>query len=76
MKTLLIVVLGLFLFVGCTNNDDDPLGNWVEKSSFEGLPRGSAVSFVIGDKAYVGLGYNDDADEEYLRDFWMYNVTS
>jgi len=76
MKTLLIVVLGLFLFVGCTNNDDDPLGNWVEKSSFEGLPRGSAVSFVIGDKAYVGLGYNDDADEEYLRDFWMYNVST
>lgn len=77
MKTLwLVIILGLFLFVGCNDSEDDPLGNWVEKSSFEGLPRGSAVSFVIGDVAYVGLGYNDDADEEYLRDFWMYKAST
>lgn len=73
MKTLWTIVLGLFLLVGCNKSDDDPLGNWVKKSDFEGLPRGSAVSFVIDDKAYVGLGYNDDNDYQYLNDFWVYN---
>lgn len=74
MKTLLTIVLGLLLVVGCNKSSDDPLGNWVKKSDFEGVPRGSAVSFVIGDKAYVGLGYS--ANDEYLNDFWMYNPTT
>lgn len=73
MKTFWTIVLGLFLLVGCSSSDDDPLGNWIKKSDFEGRPRGSAISFVIGDKAYVGLGYNDDDDDEYLKDFWVYN---
>lgn len=76
MKTLSLVILGLFLFVGCNEDEDDPLGNWVEKSDFEGLPRGSAVSFAIGDMAFVGLGYNDDADNDYLNDFWKYNSST
>jgi N-acetylneuraminic acid mutarotase len=74
MKTFWTIVLGLFLLVGCNDSsDDDPLGNWVRKSDFEGLPRGSAVSFVIGEKAYVGFGYNDDAGDGYLKDFWVYS---
>lgn len=74
MKTLRMTVLGvILLLVACNKSDDDPVGNWVKKSDFEGLPRGSAVSFVIGDNAYLGLGYNDDDDNEYLNDFWKYN---
>jgi len=73
MKRLWTIVLGLFLVTGCGSSSVDPLGNWIKKSDFEGRPRGSAVSFVIGDKAYVGLGYNDDDDNEYLKDFWVYN---
>lgn len=73
------LVLGLFLFVSC-GNDDDTLGNWVKKNAFEGYARGSAVSFVIGDKAYIGLGYNSEDDnrfnDEYLLDFWMYDSAS
>lgn len=78
MKTFWTIVLGLFLWVGCNNSDDDPMGNWVRKSDFEGMPRGSAVSFVIGDKAYVGLGYNDDDDtnDGYMKDFWVYSSLS
>ncbi len=77
MKTLWTIVLGLFLFlVGCNNNSDDPLGNWVKENDFEGLARSSAVSFVIGDKAYVGLGYNSEDDNEYLTDFWSFSPAS
>ncbi len=73
MKRLWTISLILFLVTGCGDNTVDPLGNWIKKSDFEGRPRGSAVSFVIGDNAYVGLGYNDDDDNEYLKDFWVYN---
>lgn len=73
MKTFWTTVLVLVLLVGCNSSEDDPLGNWIKKSDFEGRPRGSAISFVIGDKAYVGLGFNDDDDDEYLKDFWVYN---
>jgi N-acetylneuraminic acid mutarotase len=78
MKTLWTIVLGFLILVGCSKSDDDPLGNWVKKSDFEGRPRGSAVSFVIDNKAYVGLGYNDDSNstEDYLNDFWVYNPST
>lgn len=79
MKTWWTLVLGLLLLAGCSKNDSSPLGNWVKKSVFEGIPRASAVSFVIGDKAYVGLGYNDgssetDATNGYVPGaFWVYD---
>lgn len=38
-----------------------------------GLQRASPVSFVIGDKAYVGLG---NGDNPYFKDFWEYNPTT
>lgn len=76
MRTLRTMTLGLLLLAACNSSEEDPLGNWVKKSDFEGLPRGSAVSFVIDDKAYVGLGYNDDDDDEYLNDFWVYTTST
>ncbi len=78
MKTFWTIVFGLFFLVGC-NSTSDPLGNWVKKSDFEGLARGAAVSFVIDDKAYVGLGYNSDdnaPNDGYLLDFWSYNAAT
>ena len=78
MKTFLTTVFVLFLIAGCNKSDDDPMGNWVKKTDFEGLPRGSAVSFVIDGKAYMGMGYNsdDETNNGYLKDFWVYNPTS
>jgi len=74
MRTFKATVIGLILLlVACNKSDDETIGNWVKKSDFEGMPRGSAVSFAIGDYAYVGLGYNDDNSDEYLKDFWRYN---
>ena len=69
----LILLLGVpCTFSSCSDDEDDELiGNWVRRSDFEGTPRSDAVSFVIGDFAYVGLGYDGDED---LRDFWRYDA--
>jgi N-acetylneuraminic acid mutarotase len=67
-----IVVASLLAFLlGCNDEEDDDLiGNWVEMSDFEGVPRSDAVSFNIGSKAYVGCGYDG---ENRLSDFWVYD---
>ena len=41
---------------------------------FPGIARKGAVAFVIGNKAYVGLGYSEEGDEKtYYDDFWVYD---
>ncbi|MCX6238247.1 MAG: galactose oxidase [Bacteroidia bacterium] len=75
MKKLFFVVMALVLVVGCKKSTTEYIGNWIKKSDFEGIPRGNAVSFVLGDKVYFGTGYNSDQDNEYLKDFWMYDTT-
>jgi len=66
--------LCIFLISGCANDDEDDdtdlIGNWFELSDFEGVPRSDAVAIVIGEKAYVGTGY-DGSDR--LNDFWEYD---
>ena len=74
MKKLFYVVMVLVLFAGCEKSTTAYIGNWIKKSDFEGIPRGNAVSFVIGDKVYLGTGYNSDQTDEYLKDFWMYDT--
>lgn len=63
------------LLAGCSkdDDDDDEVGNWVELSELAGDPRAEAVSFVIGDTAYLGTGFNG---EDYLRDFLKYTPRS
>jgi N-acetylneuraminic acid mutarotase len=51
-------------------SEDDELGNWVQSSYFEGQPRSGSVVFTIGNKAYVGLGYDGD---DYFNDFYAYD---
>ena len=51
-------------FNGAVWNNDLP--------DFPGTPREQAVAFVLDNKVYVGLGYNDDV-EETLRDFWEFD---
>lgn len=46
---------------------------WEENiPAFPGTPREQAVAFVLNNKLYVGLGYNDDL-EETLSDFWEFD---
>lgn len=72
LMSTMIIALSI-INTGCDDDDDDDddvIGNWVELSDFEGIPRTEAVSFTIGDKAYVGTGYDG---EDRLIDFWEYN---
>jgi N-acetylneuraminic acid mutarotase len=56
-------------------------GDWVQLNDFPGKARVGAVASVVGNHAYVGLGYagvhNIDmySDSMYLKDFWKYYPT-
>ena len=43
---------------------------WAQKADFGGVIRSHAVSFVIGEKAYVGGGFGSTSE---LNDFWEYD---
>ena len=79
MKKLFLVVIVLVLFLGCKKSSTAYIGNWMQASSFEGIARGNATSFVIGDKVYLGMGFNsaqtNTALNYYLQDFWMWDTT-
>jgi len=76
MKHLLFAVcllLSAFSFSSCNKDDDDTdaiVGVWSAGAQFEGPPRNGAVSFTIGNRAYVGLGWNG---VDKYKDFWEYN---
>lgn len=75
VRNLCLAIL-VIAAVACKSNDDR-LGDWSKSSAFDGKPRSGAVSFKLGDKIYVGLGYNEDnKDSRELRDFWTFNGTT
>ena len=58
---------------GYTNLQDfwqwNPSSNiWVQKPNFGGTGRQDPVGFSIGNKGYVGTGYDNTA----TKDFWEY----
>lgn len=59
----------LIALVSCSSDDDD-MGNWIERSSFDGYTRGNSAAFVINDKGYVVAGYDGD---DYMYDLWEYD---
>lgn len=61
---------------GCekeTDDDEDLVGNWKRRPEFEGVGRTEAVLFTIGNKVYVGGGYDGD---EKRQDFWVFDQTT
>ena len=46
------------------------LSQWASLSDFEGLARRGAVGFTIGDKVYIGTGFDGDL----YNDFWEYDT--
>jgi hypothetical protein len=47
---------------------------WTKLNDFNGVARSNAVSFVIGNDAYVGTGLS--ASGTKLNDFWRYNSST
>ena len=73
-RITLLGISGISLLIGsCTKTSStstDTSGNWVKRSDFEGVTRSEAVSFVIGDTAYIGTGYDGT---NRLGDLWSYD---
>ncbi len=70
----LLMFVFLILSFSCSESTDDEsssIGNWSKTTPFKGRPRSGAISFTIGSKAYVGLGYDGD---EYVGDFYVYDL--
>jgi N-acetylneuraminic acid mutarotase len=68
----LIAFTALTFCLSCSSDEEEELiGNWTTLGSFDGAARGEAVGFVIGDTAYICLGYN--AKAAGLSDLWRYN---
>ena len=67
--------IGLFFisFLSCSSDDssDVPLGNWVNRSVFNGSPRSGVSGFTIDNIGYMGVGYDGD---DYLNSFWSYDM--
>jgi len=63
----------LFSLFSCTKSNIPATqsGNWVTESQLNGPARSEAVSFVIGNFAYVGTGW-DGLNTRY-SDFWKYD---
>jgi len=73
---LLYFVIGFIVSFGFTSckkdklDSEDLIGNWIQKSDFEGVPRSEAVAFCIGNKGYLATGYDG---EDRLNDLWQYD---
>ncbi len=77
---LLLLIFIVIECVSCDNKKTALQGNWIKQAEFLGEPRGSAVSFTIGNDAYIGTGYRkirsyDETEEENcLKSFYKYNL--
>ncbi|MFP5041577.1 Kelch repeat-containing protein [Parasediminibacterium sp. JCM 36343] len=74
IKYFFFLPASLFLLtIACnksSSTDTQQSGNWVTRSESDGAARYQAASFVIGDTAYLGTGYDGT---NRLNDFWSYD---
>ncbi len=73
---VLLIGSSLFFLYSCTKSTSTTstlIGNWVKRSDFDGVARSEAVSFVIGDTAYITTGYDGTVR---LTDTWKYDVVN
>jgi len=50
-------------------------GKWEQVADFPGVDRNGALGFAVGDKGYIGFGFNTSKNEIY-NDFWEYSSTN
>ncbi|REA63480.1 galactose oxidase [Dyadobacter luteus] len=75
--SLAILIASTALVQFSCNNDDadaDKLGNWYRQGipDFGGTPRSGAVSFVVGEKGYIGTGRTNETVSR-VKDMWSFN---
>lgn len=74
VTAIMVTVLGLLTILpSCKNNTSAStavIGDWQNRSSLDGVARSEAVSFVIGDSAYLATGYDGT---NRLKDLWQYD---
>jgi N-acetylneuraminic acid mutarotase len=75
LKNVTAIVIGIFgliiIMPSCKNSDTTTiLGDWQVRSEFNGVARSEAVSFTVGDSAYLATGYDGT---NRLADVWKYD---
>lgn len=74
-QNLLVLLITIFsvITISCSNDeeDEDLMGKWYRVSDFDGLARGEATSFTIGNKGYLTGGYDG---RKHLNDLWEYDM--
>jgi N-acetylneuraminic acid mutarotase len=78
---LCVIIMALFTRASCNkaNLSWAQDGNWVQAASIGAYPRANSSSFVIGNKAYVGLGFNETIGgvaQGRLTDLWSFSLDS
>src|SRR6185503_19933413 len=68
MKNLYIFLLSTMIF-GIANAQN----TWTQKASVGSVGRSGHAVFSVGNKGYVGLGYNGSS---WLNDLWEYDPTN
>ena len=69
-----IILLAVGCLAGsCTDDDEYTQGVWMRRSDLDGVARGQAGSFTIGNKGYLCCGYRG-SNKTYLKDLWEYNI--
>ena len=71
----LLILSSAILSQSCsksTDADEELIGNWKRYDDFEGNARSEAVSFTIGDNAYVSTG---STSTDRFKDLWEYNLS-
>ncbi len=69
-----LVMTAMIISQSCTKNtddDDELIGNWTRASDFDGNARSEAVSFTIGDYAYITTG---TTDRDRFKDLWEFSL--
>jgi len=73
-SALLIVLTPVFIVPGCSKSSGDDntlMGNWLRSYDFDGNTRSEAVSFTIGNKAYIATG---QSDRDRFGDIWEFDL--
>ena len=77
IKHFQIFFIFCFLFSACNDAADSPypILEFKQIPTNSGIGRASAVSFVVGEKAFIGLG-RKASKKTALKDFWEFNSST